>query len=77
MITQIVSTTIMVRGKPTPVVLSVGKDGFFRVWDLNTCLCLTALSCQVTEVYSMYYDSTRALAYIGTNKEEIVTIEFT
>lgn len=68
MITQITTANIIIKGKPTPVIFSVGKDGFFRVWDLNTCLCLTALSCQVTEVYSMYYDQTRALAYIGTNK---------
>lgn len=68
MITQILPANIIIRGKPTPVILSVGKDGFFRVWDLTTCLCLTALSCQVTEVYCMHYDSTRALVYIGTNK---------
>jgi WD40 repeat protein len=48
MITQVLVTNILVKGNPTNVILSIGKDGFFRVWDLNTCLCLTAISCNVT-----------------------------
>jgi len=48
MITQVLITNILVKGHPTNVILSIGKDGFFRVWDLNTCLCLTAISCNVT-----------------------------
>lgn len=68
MITQILTTSLLIKGKPTSVILSVGKDGFFRVWDLRTCLCLAALSCQVTEAYCMHLDTHRNVVYVGTNK---------
>lgn len=76
MITQIACTSILVKGKPTPVVVSVGKDGFLRVWDMNSQLCLCSLSCQVTEIYSMYLDTNRNVIYVGTNKEDITIVEF-
>lgn len=48
MITQILTLNIIIKGKPTPVILSVGKDGFFRVWNMQNCICICSLSCQVT-----------------------------
>lgn len=74
MITQIAATSILHRGKPTPVIISVGKDGFLRVWDMKNCLCLASLSCQVTEIYCMYLDPLRNIVYVGTNKEDIVVV---
>lgn len=68
MITQILATNILIGGKPTPVILSVGKDGFFRVWDMRNSLCYASISCQVTEIYCMYLDPYRNIVYIGTNK---------
>jgi hypothetical protein len=34
-ITQVEYLSILYRGKPTNVILSVGKDGFFKVWQAN------------------------------------------
>jgi putative ubiquitin-RnfH superfamily antitoxin RatB of RatAB toxin-antitoxin module len=76
MITQVLAVTLDIGGKPTAVVMSVGKDGFFRLWDMNSCSCLAALSCQVTEAYCIYFEPQRNVVYVGTNKEEIVTIGF-
>lgn len=67
---------IMHKGNPTTVVLSVGKDGFLRVWNLNNRLCLCALSCQVTEAYCLHVDESKQVVYVGTNKEDVVEVEF-
>ena len=62
----------MYKGALMTVILSVGKDGFIRVWNLSNLLCLAALSCQVTEVYCLHVDRVRNIVYVGTNKEDIV-----
>lgn len=65
---------IMYNGKPITAILSIGKDGFLRVWNLENQLCLAVVCLQVTEAYSLYVDSDRKIAYIGTNKEDIVEV---
>lgn len=75
-ITQVATIQILYKGKPITAILSVGKDGFLRVWNLNNLLCLSALSCQVTEAYCMLVNRQKSIVYIGTNKEDIVEVEF-
>lgn len=48
MITQVIATSIILKGRPVPVILSIGKDGFFRVWDMKNIICIASISCQVT-----------------------------
>jgi hypothetical protein len=59
----------MLKGKPTSVVLSTGKDGFFKIWDTESLLCLGVLTVGATEATSLVYCPERGLAYIGTNKD--------
>ena len=66
----------MYKGKPITAILSIGKDGFLRVWNMNNLICLSAISCQVTEAYCMLVNQQKSLVYIGTNKEDIVEVEF-
>jgi WD40 repeat protein len=62
------------RGKPTNVVISTGKDGFLKLWDADTRLCLSVISTQTTEALSFAYSPERSLIYVGTNKEDIALV---
>lgn len=70
-ITQVELTTLIFRGKPTNVVLSTGKDGFFKIWDAETRLCLSVIATGATEATAFAYCHERSLVFVGTNKEEI------
>jgi len=54
-ITQIIFTTVIINNKPTSVIFSLGKDGFFKIWNSETLLCICAITTKTTEAYSMYY----------------------
>ena len=47
-ITQVELATLIFQGKPTNVVLSTGKDGFFKIWDAETRLCLSVIATGAT-----------------------------
>jgi len=47
-ITQVELATVIFQGKPTNVVLSTGKDGFFKIWDAETRLCLSVIATGAT-----------------------------
>ena len=55
--------------------LSTGKDGFFKVWDAETRLCLSVIATGATEATAFAYCPTRSLVFVGTNKEEISIIK--
>lgn len=65
----------MYRGKPINVILSSGKDGFFKVWHAHTRLCLAVISTSATEATSFAYSSARSLVYVGTNKEDLCILK--
>jgi hypothetical protein len=54
-ITQILYRNIIINNKPVNVIFSLGKDGFFKVWNADTLLCLNAISTQTTEAFSMVF----------------------
>lgn len=47
-ITQILYRCIIINNKPVNVIFSLGKDGFLKVWNADTLLCLNAISTQTT-----------------------------
>ena len=47
-ITQVELASIIYQGKPTTVILSTGKDGFFKLWHAETRLCLGVISTAAT-----------------------------
>lgn len=57
------------------MILSVGKDGFFKVWQAETKLCISVISTQATEALCMAYNIDRSLIYVGTNKEDLLVIK--
>lgn len=48
--------------------MSLGKDGFFKLWNADSLLCMNAISTQTTEAFSMVYHEEKELVYIGTNR---------
>jgi hypothetical protein len=55
-ITQIIYKTIIINNKPQNIILSLGKDGFFKIWNADSLLCMTAISTNTTEAFSMVYN---------------------
>lgn len=55
-ITQVEYLNIIYKGKPTNVIVSIAKDGFLKVWDAETRLCISVISTQTTEAVSMAYN---------------------
>ncbi len=47
-ITKIIYTNLIINNKPTNVIFSLGKDGFFKTWNADTLLCMSAISTQTT-----------------------------
>lgn len=54
-ITQIIYRNIIINNKPVNVIMSLGKDGFFKLWNADSLLCMNAVSTQTTEAFSMVY----------------------
>jgi len=67
-ITQVELTTLIFKGKPVNVVFSTAKDGFFKVWDADTRLCLAVIATGATEATAFAYCGERGLVFVGTNK---------
>ena len=65
----------MYQGKPTTVILSTGKDGFFKLWHADTRLCLSVVSTSATEATAFAYCHSRSLIFIGTNKEDLTLVK--
>lgn len=74
-ITQVELTSIMYQGKPTTVIFSTGKDGFFKLWHAETRLCLGVISTAATEATAFAYSSARSLIFVGTNKEDLTIVK--
>lgn len=70
-ITQIIYKSIIINNKPQNIIFSLGKDGFFKIWNADSLLCINAISTNTTEAFSMVYYQEKGLVYIGTNKEDI------
>jgi len=47
-ITQIIYRNIIINNKPVNVIMSLGKDGFFKLWNADSLLCMNAVSTQTT-----------------------------
>jgi hypothetical protein len=47
-VTQVELAILIFQGKPTNVVLSTGKDGFLKIWDAETRLCLSVIATGAT-----------------------------
>jgi hypothetical protein len=70
-ITQVELTTLIFKGKLINIVLSTAKDGFFKIWNADTRLCLSVIATGATEATAFAYCPERSLVFVGTNKEEI------
>ena len=73
--TQVELTSIIYQGKPTNIILSTGKDGFFKVWHAENRLCLSVISTSATEATSFAFSPTRSLIFVGTNKENMTILK--
>jgi WD40 repeat protein len=67
--------SVIYKGKPTNVIVSIAKDGFLKVWDAETRLCISVISTQTTEAVSMTYNLEKSLIYVGTNKEDLLMVK--
>jgi WD40 repeat protein len=56
-ITKVELTSVLYRGKPTSIIISIGKDGFLKLWDAENNLCLSVVSTQTTEALSFSYNA--------------------
>ncbi len=54
-ITQIIYRNLIIGNKPVNVIMSLGKDGFFKIWNADSLLCMHAVSTQTTEAFSMVF----------------------
>lgn len=54
-ITQIIYKNLFIGNKPVNIIMSLGKDGFFKIWNSDSLLCMHALSTQTTEAFSMAF----------------------
>ena len=66
---------MIIGNKPVNVILSLGKDGFFKIWNAESLLCMHAVSTQTTEAFSMIFQYEKNLVYIGTNREDMPVIK--
>ena len=65
----------MYQGKPATVIFSTGKDGFFKIWNVDNRLCLGVIATSGTEATSFAYSSIRSMIFVGTNKEDLTLIK--
>jgi WD40 repeat protein len=55
-ITQIIYKNLIIGNKPVDCIMSLGKDGFFKIWNADSLICMHAVSTQTTEAFSMVFN---------------------
>lgn len=57
------------------LVISCGRDGFVKVWNLKSLQLLDVFASLSNEVCCMAYNAELNLLYVGSNREEIVIVK--
>lgn len=72
--TQLCPIAIMLNGTVKNCLLSIGKDGYFKVWDLSNLLCIGVVG-MIGEALTMHVNSDHQLIYVGMDNEKVNIIK--